>query len=57
MRPTSDIEGLRSDPDIEFLVDDRRDETSPARLLDHADALVHVAGIRTAVWVSAVWSS
>lgn len=47
-RPTSDIEGLRSDPDIEFVVGDCRDESALAKLLDQADALVHVAGIQTA---------
>ncbi|MEW6106153.1 MAG: NAD-dependent epimerase/dehydratase family protein [Bacillota bacterium] len=48
VRPTSDIEGLRSGSDIEFVVGDCRDESALAKLLDQADALVHVAGIQIA---------
>lgn len=48
VRPTSDTNGLPSEPGIEFVVGDCRDESSLVKLLDHADSLVHVAGIRTA---------
>lgn len=48
VRPTSDIRRLASEPGVELVVGDCEDERSLDNLLDHADALVHVAGIRMA---------
>ena len=48
VRPTSDTGGLPPDPETELVVGDCREEASLDRLLEGADALVHVAGIGTA---------
>lgn len=48
VRPTSDTTGLPSGLDIEFMVGDCRDEASLVKLLERADAMVHVAGVRMA---------
>lgn len=48
VRPTSDTRGLPPDSETELVVGDCREEVSLDRLLEGADALVHVAGIGTA---------